>query len=175
LTTSNATGQPAASYKFGQLTNATTYTGGQFVFNNGATFATLSTVPWSVNQPNDLAFMALLSGGNGLLTPLLPTGAPVNPTNVAGGIDKAINAGSTLPAGFGNLFLLTPAQLVNGLNQLSGESNTEAQQGSFQLTNSYLSLLTDPFATGRDTGSAMGFAPERASQLPTGLASAYAM
>jgi outer membrane autotransporter protein len=175
VTTSNTTGQPAASYKFGQLTNATTYIGGQFVFNNGATFATLSTQAWSINQPNDLAFMALLSGGNGLVTPLLPTGAPVNPTNVAAGIDKAINAGSTLPAGFNNLFLLTPAQLVNGLTQLSGESNTQAQQGSFQLTNSYLLLLTDPFAIGRDTGSAMGFAPERASQLPAGLASAYAM
>jgi uncharacterized protein with beta-barrel porin domain len=173
LTTLNTTGQPAAAYKFGQLTNATTYPGGQFVFNNGATFVTLSTQAWSINQPDDLAFIALLSGG--LITPLLPTGAAVNPTNVAAGIDKAINAGSTLPAGFNNLFLLTPAQLVNGLNQLSGESNTQAQQGSFQLTNSYLSLLTDPFAIDRDTGSAMGFAPERASQLPAGLASAYAM
>jgi uncharacterized protein with beta-barrel porin domain len=175
LTTTNLTGQAAASYKYGQLTNATTYVGGQFVFNNGTTFVTLSTQAWTTSQPNDLAFMALLSGGNGLVTPLLPTGAPVNPTNVAGGIDKAINAGSTLPAGFNNLFLLTPAQLVNSLTQLSGESSTQAQQGSFQLTNSYLSLLTDPFAIGRGTGSAMGFAPERASLLPEGLASAYAM
>jgi outer membrane autotransporter protein len=183
LTTSNTSGQPAGSYKFGQLTNTTAYAGGQFVFSNGATFASLSTAAWASSAPNDLAFIALLSGMvspvipslPSLLTPLLPTGASVNPTNVAGGIDKAINAGSTLPAGFNNLFLLTPAQLVNGLNQLSGESSTEAQQGSFQLTNSYLSLLTDPFATGRDTGSAMGFAPERASQLPAGLASAYAM
>jgi uncharacterized protein with beta-barrel porin domain len=175
FSTTNQTGQPAASYKWGQLTNTTTYAGGQFVFNNSANFASLSTVPWSINQPNDLAFIAMLSGLNGFISPLLPTGAPINPTNVAGAIDKAIAAGSTLPAGFNNLYLLTPTQLVNGLNQLSGENNTQAQQGSFQLTNSYLLLLTDPFAINRGMGSAMGFAPERTSQLPSGLASAYAM
>ena len=73
-----------------------------------------------------------------------PAGAPINPTNVAAGIDKAINAGVTLPAGFNNLFLLTPAQLVDALGALLGENNTQAQQGAFQLGTSYLSLLTDP-------------------------------
>jgi hypothetical protein len=38
------------------------------------------------------------------------------------------------------------------MNQLSGENNTQAQQGSFQLTNSFLSLLTRPFATNRGLG-----------------------
>ena len=171
FSTSNLTGQVAASYKWGQVSNTTAYAGGQFVFNNSAAFASLSTVPWTTSQPNDLAFMATLSG---FLSPTLPTGAAINPTNVAAGIDNALAGGATLPAGFANLFTLTPAQLADALNQLSGENNTQAQQGSFQLTNSFLSLLTDPFATNRGVGSAMGFAPERDSQLPTGLASAYA-
>jgi uncharacterized protein with beta-barrel porin domain len=171
LSTSNITGQATASYKWGQLPNATAYAGGQFVFNNSAAFASLSTVPWTISQPNDLAFMAMFSN---FLSPMLPTGALINPTNVAAGIDNALAGGATLPAGFNNLFALTPAQLADALNQLSGENNTQAQQGSFQLTNSFLSLLTDPFATNRGMGSAMGFAPERASELPTGLASAYA-
>jgi uncharacterized protein with beta-barrel porin domain len=175
FSTAATTGQAAASYKYGQLTNATTYAGGQFVFNNSADFASLSTVPWSVNQPNDLAFIAMLSAANVNLVPLLPTGAPINPTNVAAALDKAVAGGATLPAGFTGLFMLTPTQLVQNLGQLSGENNTEAQQGAFQLTTSFLSLLTEPFATNRGMGSAMGFAPERTSQLPSGLASAYAM
>jgi uncharacterized protein with beta-barrel porin domain len=171
LSTSNQQPQANASYKYGSLTNNTTYAGGQFVFqNNGANFGSLSTSSWS-SIAEDLAFTAML---NGFVSPMLPTGAPINPTNVAAGIDRALAGGGTLPPGFNNLFLLSPAQLADALNQLSGENNTQAQQGSFQLTNSFLSLLTDPFATNRGVGSAMGFAPERASELPTGLASAYA-
>jgi len=180
LSTSNAQPEATASYKYGALTNNTAYAGGQFVFqNNGANFGNLSTTAWSTIA-EDLAFMATFTTAPTtptfiFVSPLLPTGAPVNPTGVAAGIDKAIAAGATLPAGFGTLFTLTPSQLVNALGQLSGENNTQAQQGSFQLTNSYLSLLTDPFAINRGTGSAMGFAPERTGQLPSGLASAYAM
>ena len=171
LSTSTAQPQATASYKWGELANNTTYAGGQFVFNNnGATFATLSTGAWS-NQSFDLAFIATLFG---FLSPTLPAGAPINPSNVAAAVDRALTGGATLPAGFTSLFLLPPAQLVDALNQLSGENNTQAQQGSFQLTNSFLSLLTDPFATNRGVGSAMGFAPERGNALPTGLASAYA-
>jgi outer membrane autotransporter protein len=170
LTTSTVSGQPAAAYKYGELSNNTTYPGGQFVFSNDPTFAGLSTASWS-NQAFDLAFIAMLSG---LLSPMLPAGAAINPTNVAAGVDRALAGGGTLPVGFNGLFLLTPAQLADALNQLSGENNTQAQQGSFQLTNSFLSLLTDPFATNRGVGSAMGFAPERVSEVPTGLASAYA-
>jgi outer membrane autotransporter protein len=177
LSTTNQTGQAAASYKFGQLANTTNNAGGGlFVFNNTATFAGLSTVPWT-SQPNDLAFMAtffVAPPPPPLLVPLLPAGTPINPTNVAAAIDKAVAGGATVPAGFNGLYTLTPTQLVSALSQLSGENNTQAQQGSFQLTNSFLSLLTDPFANNRGTGSAMGFAPERESQLPSDLASAYA-
>jgi outer membrane autotransporter protein len=182
LSTTNTTGQPAAAYKFGQLTNTTTYAGGQFVFNNGTTFAGLSTGAWTTSDPNDLAFIALLSNigipsGPVFLSPLLPAGAPINPTNVAAAVDRAIAGGATLPAGLSGLLLLTPTQLVGSLNQLSGESNTQAQQGSIQLTNSFLSLLTDPFTTNRGMGSALGFAPEQGTNtnLPSAITSAYGM
>jgi uncharacterized protein YhjY with autotransporter beta-barrel domain len=180
LSTSQAQPQPAGLYMLGQLTNNTAYAGGQFVFNNnGANFASLSTSAWS-SQALDLAFIAMLSSvvippPPVFLSPSLPTGAPINPTNVAAGVDRAIAGGGTLPAGFTGLFLLTPAQLADALNQLSGENNTQAQQGSIQLTNSFLSLLTDPFTANRGLGSAMGFAPERGSRLPPAIASAYGM
>jgi outer membrane autotransporter protein len=184
LSTSQAQPQPAGLYKWGQLTNNTAYVGGQFVFNNnGANFASLSTSAWS-SQALDLAFIAMLSSviippppppPPVFLSPLLPAGAAINPTNVAAGIDGAIRGGATLPAGFTGLFLLTPDQLAGALNQLSGENNTQAQQGSFQFTNSFLSLLTDPFTANRGLGSAMGFAPERGSRLPPAIGSAYGM
>ena len=173
LSTSNLQGgAPNSAYRWGALTNNTAIPNGQFVFNNnGPTFANLFTTNWS-NIGEDLALTIQLSG---FLSPLLPTPAPTNPTNVAAGIDNVINAGGTLPAGFNNLFLLTPSQLVDALGALSGENNTQAQQGAFQLGTSYLSLLTDPFATNRvGTAGPMGFAPERQSSLPASIASAYA-
>jgi hypothetical protein len=172
LTTSGLGAQPNSTYRWGSLTTNTAIPNGQFVFqNNGTNFASLGTVTWS-NIAEDLA---ITLGLNGFISPLLPPNAPINPTNVAAGIDRAINAGVTLPAGFNNLFLLTPAQLVDALGALSGENATQAQQGAFQLGNSYLSLLTDPFATNRvGTTGPLGFAPERPSMLPASIASAYA-
>jgi uncharacterized protein with beta-barrel porin domain len=108
------------------------------------------------------------------LLKLLPPNTPINPSNVAAAIDAFTAAGGTLPAGFQSLSNLTPQQLSNALTQLSGENNTQAQQGAFQMTNSFLSLLTDPSSINRMGGSAMGFAPERQSSLPSSIASAYA-
>ena len=172
LTTTNQQPQPNASYKYGALATNTAIPNGQFVFmNNGSNFGQLSTNPWS-NIAEDLAITLAL---NGFLSPLLPAGAPINPTNVAGGIDRALSAGITLPTGFNNLFTLTPAQLVDALGAMAGENHTQAQQGAFQLGTSYLSLLTDPFATNRvGTTGPLGFAPERQSMLPATIASAYA-
>ena len=191
LTTSTISSQANGSYKWGAVTNitaarplvregqfllfsnSTSLNGGQFVFfNNGTNFGQLSTGSWS-SLPEDLAFMVQF---NPFLSPMLPTGAPINQTNVAAGIDKAIAAGVTLPAGFNSLFELTPTQLIGALGALSGENATQAQQGAFELGNSYLSLLTDPFANDRvGAAPAMGFAPERQSSLPPSLASAFAM
>lgn len=63
LTTSTVSGQSEGNYRWGSVNNAT-YAGGRFVFrNNGTDFSQLSTTSWSfINE--DLAFTALLSGGN---------------------------------------------------------------------------------------------------------------
>jgi YVTN family beta-propeller protein len=100
-----------------------------------------------------------------LITPLLPPNAPINPTNVAAAIDAFINAGGTLPAGFQNLYGLTPQQLLIALTQASGEIATGTQQTTFDAMNLFMSLLTDPFVAGRGNGTspstgAPGFADE---------------
>jgi uncharacterized protein with beta-barrel porin domain len=82
-------------------------------------------------------------------SPLLPPNAPVNPTNVAAAIDGFINAGGTLPAGFQNLYNLTPAQLTAALTQASGETATGSQQTTFNAMGMFMGLLTDPFIDGR--------------------------
>jgi hypothetical protein len=172
LTLSTQPAQPSGGYRYGALTTNAAIPNGQFVFmNNGTVFGDLAANPWS-SIGQDLAITLVL---NGFLSPMLPAGAPINPTNVAAGIDKALNAGVILPAGFNNLFLLSPAQLADALGALSGENHTQAQQGAFQMGNSYLSLLTDPFSTNRvGTTAPLGFAPERQSMLPGSIASAYA-
>ena len=55
----------------------------------------------------------------------------------------------------------------------TGENHAQAQQGAFQLGNSYLSLLTDPFATNKvSTTGTLGYAPEK--KLPAAVRSAFA-
>jgi autotransporter-associated beta strand protein len=103
-------------------------------------------------------------------------------SQIAGAIDAAIDANITLPARFANLLGLAVqpqqrAQLVNALTQLTGEVHTGAEQTGFQVTNSFLRLLLDPFAETRVAGgggSAMGFAPERSTAFPPDVALAYA-
>jgi hypothetical protein len=176
LSTSNLqTGAPNSSSRWGALPSNTPIPNGQFVFqNNTANFGQLSTNPWSTIA-EDLAITLQL---NGFLSPLLPAKAPINPTNVAAAVDKALAAGLALPPGFNNLFLLTPAQLVDALGQVAGEVHTQAQTGAFVLGNQYLSLLTDPFATNRvTTTGTLNYGPEErpkiTSNLPPAIASAY--
>src|SRR6202035_5356513 len=84
--------------------------------------------------------------GSLFLSPLLPpNNAPTNPTNVAPAIDGFVNAGGTLPAGFQNLYNLTPQQLVGALTQASGEAATGTQQTTFDAMNLFMGVLTDPF------------------------------
>ncbi|MHC4042579.1 autotransporter family protein [Bradyrhizobium sp. 23AC] len=175
LTTINVTQSGPSSYnKFGRVLGSP-YAGGTIVYQNSTTAADLTTQPWDV-VGDDFAFVAVF--GPGSLSPQLPTGTPRNPVNVAGGIDKFLDGGGSPSGGFQILTGLAPAQLPGALTQLSGENGTATQQGGVQLTNLYLSLLTDPFAVDRGAGGssgAMGFAAERPSaNLPPAIASAYA-
>jgi uncharacterized protein with beta-barrel porin domain len=95
-----------------------------------------------------------------LLAALLPSGASTNEVSVARALDTFVGNGGTLPLAFLNLFNLSPSDLANALDQLSGQAGTGAQESGFQMMNSFLSLLANPFAENR------GFAPERPLPRP---------
>jgi uncharacterized protein with beta-barrel porin domain len=109
------------------------------------------------------------------LVSLLPSGAPRNAENIASAITAA-NVG-TPPLAIQNLFSLPPTQLVNALTQISGEAATGGQVASFELTNSFLQLLTGPSVGGGgrfDGGPALPFGPEPATGFPPDVELAYA-
>ena len=119
----------------------------------------------------------------GPLTLTLPSGLSGNQQNVGNAINAFINSGGTLPAGFQNLFNLTPAQLAQALTQLEGQNNAGGgQQAAFQLMNEYLLLMVNPFGSDRAgfgggwswRGSAGQFAPEQERVLSPDAAAAYA-
>jgi outer membrane autotransporter protein len=68
---------------------------------------------------------------------------------VANAIDTFTANGGPLPLRFLNLFNLSPSNLGNALTQLSGEVGTGAAQAGIQAMNSFLSLVTNPFAENR--------------------------
>ncbi len=96
---------------------------------------------------------ALGPTGFPLLAALLPSTATPNEFSVARAIDAFTGGGGTLPLAFLNLFNLSPAALEAALTQLSGEAGTGAAPAGVQAMNSFLSLMTNPFAD-------RGFAPE---------------
>ncbi len=69
----------------------------------------------------------------------------VNQQNVANALTNFFNTTGGIPVGFASL---SPA----GLTQVSGELATGSQQGTFDAMNLFLSLMTDPFVTGRNGG-----------------------
>jgi autotransporter-associated beta strand protein len=124
-----------------------------------------------------LTLRAALGGGSNLNE---------NQQNVANALNNFVNGGGTLPPGFASLFGLTGGTLANALSQLDGEVATGAERAAIQLTNSFLTLLTDPIGCGGanasavspyacDRGrSALPFAPEAEASLPPDIALAYA-
>lgn len=117
------------------------------------------------------------------LTNNLPPGTSQNATNVATGISNG-NASTPTPAlNFQNLFGYSPGQLQSGLPQLDGEAATGAERASFELTNAFLRLLTDPLDCQPDNMSslacergvsALPFASDQQTSLPPDIALAYA-
>jgi hypothetical protein len=87
---------------------------------------------------------------------VLPSSAAGNQRAVANAIDTFVRNGGTLPPAFANLLpFLSPSQLESAFTQLSGEVGTGAAQAGTQAMNSFLSLVTNPFAENRP------FAPNR--------------
>jgi uncharacterized protein with beta-barrel porin domain len=113
---------------------------------------------------NTITICPLVSGSGGpplgptgapLLAALLPSSANESERAVANLIDRFVANGGTLPLAFVNLFTLSPSQLADALSQLQGEAGTGAAQAGTQAMNSFLSLVTNPFAENRS------FTPER--------------
>jgi uncharacterized protein YhjY with autotransporter beta-barrel domain len=164
--------------------------GGQTVFNglDTATSWTLLTAKLTLAAGlNAIDFTGTWHGGfdeligdvslvflPGSISPALPQGAPVNAVNVAGGIDKFLGNGGTLPVGLQGVSSLSGQSLVNALLQLDGQTSTEAERGAFQLMNQFMGLMLDPFVDGRFGGGASSFAPDREASLPPDIAMAYA-
>ena len=84
-------------------------------------------------DPNN-AYLDLVLGYGG--------GLNINQQNVANVLTRIFNAGGSLPVALANL---SP----QGLSQASGEPATGTQQTTFNAMNLFLSLLTDPFSSGR--------------------------
>jgi hypothetical protein len=109
---------------------------------------------------NTISLCNLIGAGGGgviigpsgfpLFTSLLPPGASANDFAVAQGLDNAVNRGALLSAAFLNLFNLSPAALAAALTQLSGEVGTAAAPAGMLAMNSFMMLLTTPFADSRD-------------------------
>jgi uncharacterized protein with beta-barrel porin domain len=92
---------------------------------------------------------------------LLPAGANDSQRAVATSIDNFVARGGTLPIGFLNLFNLSPTDLANALTQIQGETGTGFAQAGVQAMNSFLSMVTNPFADYR------GFASENPPDSPS--------
>ena len=87
---------------------------------------------------------------------MLPSSATGNQRAVANSIDTFVGNGGTLPPAFASLLsFLSPSQLQSAFTQLSGEVGTGPAQAGTQAMNSFLSLVTNPFAENRP------FAPNR--------------
>jgi uncharacterized protein with beta-barrel porin domain len=81
---------------------------------------------------------------------VLASSATDNQRAVANSIDTFVRNGGTLPPAFANLLsFLSPSQLQSAFTQISGESGTGAAQAGTQAMNSFLSLVTNPFAQNR--------------------------
>jgi hypothetical protein len=106
------------------------------------------------------------------------SGLNQNQRNVANAINGFFNSGGALPPAFVNIFGLTGGALGTTLSQLDGETATGGERAAFQLTNEFLTLMLDPFVSGRRNTAAdglpLGFASEEGDGLPSDLALAYA-
>ncbi len=103
-------------------------------------------------------------------------GLNVNQQNVANALTNFFNTTGSIPAGFASL---SPA----GLTQVSGELATGSQQATFDAMNLFLSLMSDPFVSGRSGGlganagaipfaeeSALGYAAKKPRPSPDAFA-----
>jgi uncharacterized protein with beta-barrel porin domain len=139
----------------------------------GAAWASTGAVTLDTNTIALCDLIAAAGGGGGggggailgptgvpLIASLLPSVANDSQRAVATAIDTFVARGGALPVGFLGLFNLSPADLANALTQIQGETGTGFAQAGVQAMNSFLSLVTNPYADYR------GFAPESPPPRP---------
>jgi uncharacterized protein with beta-barrel porin domain len=112
--------------------------------NCGAAFARNGAVTLDTNNITICTTTAVSAAS------ALPSSAPGNELAVANAIDAFINNGGTLPPAFQSLLSFSSsAQLAAAFTQLSGEAATGAAPAGTEAMDSFLSLLTNPFADSR--------------------------
>jgi len=124
----------------------------------GAAWAETGSVTLDANTITLCNLIAATGGTTGpvigptgfpLFTSLLPSSAPANDFSVAVGLDNAIASGVMVPLAFLNLFNLSPSALENALSQLSGQTGTGVAPAGVQAMDSFLSVVSNPFADTR--------------------------
>ena len=144
---------------------------------------TLTGIGASLRNPHivydaDNAYIVSDGAVRNALNNLLPPSATGNQHGVSNAINNAVNSGFTPPGSFDALLNLSGPNLTNALNQISGPAVTGGTQGATQLTNSFLSLLLNPFGIsgGGGGGGAIGYARGfgASADLPPEVAAAYA-
>lgn len=158
LTTSTVSGQANGTYRYGALTNNTTYPGGEFVFfNNGTDFAQLLSANWS-RIAEDLAFIALFS-------PLL-RGTSQNEQAVANAINGLFDSGAALA---GDFYALSDSDLPS----LEGQISTAAVTSGLHSAGLFLDVISDPFIT--EGGASQPSGPNENAYAPAAYNDASAM
>jgi outer membrane autotransporter protein len=160
----------ARTYTIINATGGVTGTFGSLVVD-GAPLGSGARNPHLTYDANNV-FLVLDPG-----TITLPAGTSGNQRSVATGINNAVLAGTTVPAGFDAILSLTGPALTNALSQLSGPAPTGASLSAVQMMNAFLSLTLNPYggAPGGNPG-ALGYARAMGASetLPQEVADAYA-
>ncbi len=145
----------------------------------GTTFATLANISPPAGFTDSLSFDAVdvylnLKANAGAISTV---GLNVNQRNVANALNGVFNATGSLPPAF-TAGISGANSAGAALSQLSGEGAVGAEQGAFQFTNSFLSLMLDPYTENRGGfggtsgfGTALGYA--EGSQTPSAISSAF--
>jgi autotransporter-associated beta strand protein len=141
------------TYKFNSPYKILTAAGG-FDFGGGATRFDSLVTPTGINgvlsyttTDVNLTLMSALGQLSGL---------NINQRNVANALDGAFNSGG-ISGALGAIF---NGNVPLNLTQVSGETATGSQQATFDAMNLFLSLMTDPFVTGRSgVGGSTGATP----------------
>jgi autotransporter-associated beta strand protein len=103
------------------------------------------------------------------LSNALPTGSTLSEQGAAGGIDKAIALGDTLPAAFQNLGTLPPATLQNDAGQLAGEVAADVSSAGQSLSTPFLNAMADHLADEQPNGMPRSHIPQRTGVWAAGL------